>query len=247
MKTLKISSDWKEAIPLGHQGENLARQIIFDCADFTEQHGNGTAKLLYRRHGESTPYLAEVTQDGSTVTWPLTADDTARHGSGRLELRWYVGKTLAKSRVYITNVARSLTKPVDAPPEVEKTAIDLLTNAVNKLRDEVAADKIEFETLNEQARMEAEAASEAAATAASASGMAQSAADTAVNAKNLAQAAAEEAARSLVNADEAKSAAQTAADQARAFADTAAGYAGAATVSIGWDQDGFFSIFEQED
>ncbi len=194
MKTLKISSDWKEAIPLGHQGENLARQIIFDCADFTEQHGNGTAKLLYRRHGESTPYLAEVTQDGSTVTWPLTADDTARHGSGRLELRWYVGKTLAKSRVYITNVARSLTKPVDAPPEVEKTAIDLLTNAVNKLRDEVAADKIEFETLNEQARMEAEAASEAAATAASASGMAQSAADTAVNAKNLAQAAAEEAA-----------------------------------------------------
>ena len=63
----------------------------------------------------------------------------------------------------------------------------------------------------------------------------------------LAQAAAEEAARSLVNADEAKSAAQTAADQARAFADTAAGYAGAATVSIGWDQDGFFSIFEQED
>lgn len=36
-------------------------------------------------------------------------------------------------------------------------------------------------------------------------------------------------------------------DAAKRFADTAAGYAGAASVSIGWDADGYFSIFETEE
>ena len=59
--------------------------------------------------------------------------------------------------------------------------------------------------------------------------------------------AAGSAAQSLVGANAAESEAQRYSAEAKDFANTAAGYAGAATVSIGWDADGYFSIFEQED
>lgn len=55
------------------------------------------------------------------------------------------------------------------------------------------------------------------------------------------------AAKSLTDANAAKTDAEAAAEQAKQFADTAAGYAGAATVSIGWDADGYFSIFVDEE
>lgn len=59
--------------------------------------------------------------------------------------------------------------------------------------------------------------------------------------------AAENAAQSLVGANAAASEAQRYSADAKDFANTAAGYAGAAAVSIGWDADGYFSIFEQEE
>ena len=59
--------------------------------------------------------------------------------------------------------------------------------------------------------------------------------------------AAGSAAQSLVGANAAASDAQRYSAEAKDFANTAAGYAGAATVSIGWDADGYFSIFEQEE
>lgn len=62
-----------------------------------------------------------------------------------------------------------------------------------------------------------------------------------------AKSAAEKAAQSLVGANNANASAEQYAKKAKEAADTAAGYAGAATVSIGWDADGYFSIFEQEE
>lgn len=59
--------------------------------------------------------------------------------------------------------------------------------------------------------------------------------------------AAGSATQSLVGANAAASDAQRYSAEAKDFANTAAGYAGAATVSIGWDADGYFSIFEQEE
>lgn len=59
--------------------------------------------------------------------------------------------------------------------------------------------------------------------------------------------AAGSAAQSLVGANAAASDAQRYSSEAKDFANTAAGYAGAAAVSIGWDADGYFSIFEQEE
>lgn len=59
--------------------------------------------------------------------------------------------------------------------------------------------------------------------------------------------AAENAANSMAGANNARDSAGNYAAKAKEFANAAAGYAGAATVSIGWDADGYFSIFEQEE
>ncbi len=55
------------------------------------------------------------------------------------------------------------------------------------------------------------------------------------------------AAKSALEASAAEKKAMDYRDAAKDFADTAAGYAGAAAVSVGWDADGYFSIFETEE
>lgn len=55
------------------------------------------------------------------------------------------------------------------------------------------------------------------------------------------------AAKSALEASAAEKKAMDYRDAAKGFADTAAGYAGAAAVSIGWDAGGYFSIFEAEE
>ena len=55
------------------------------------------------------------------------------------------------------------------------------------------------------------------------------------------------AAKSALEASTAEKKALEYRDAAKGFADTAAGYAGAAAVGIGWDSGGYFSIFETEE
>lgn len=71
--------------------------------------------------------------------------------------------------------------------------------------------------------------------------------ETVLEKEESARSAADAAAQSLVGANAARDASKQYADEAKDFANTAAGYAGAVTVSIGWDADGYFSIFEQEE
>lgn len=71
--------------------------------------------------------------------------------------------------------------------------------------------------------------------------------ETVLQKEQSAKSSADNAAQSLLGANDARDASKRYSDQAKDFANTAAGYAGAATVSIGWDADGYFSIFEQEE
>lgn len=92
-----------------------------------------------------------------------------------------------------------------------------------------------------------EAAADAKASAESSAAKAAASLETVLEKEESAKNAADEAAQSLVGANAAASEAQRYSAEAKDFANTAAGYAGAATVSIGWDADGYFSIFEQEE
>lgn len=114
---------------LGRAGEHLAREIVFDCSDFLRRYGEGSAQLLHQRRGDSVPYLATIHSQGQELHWPVTDDDTARPGYGRAELRWYVGETLVKSRMFRTVVRPALGQPENLSPE-EKSELELLAQRV---------------------------------------------------------------------------------------------------------------------
>lgn len=78
-------------------------------------------------------------------------------------------------------------------------------------------------------------------------GKAAASLETVMQKEASARSAAENAAQSLIGANAARDDSQRYSNEAKDFANAAAGYAGAATVSIGWDADGYFSIFEQEE
>ena len=101
---------------LGHQGENLARQVIFDLSDLRERYPEGRFALAAQRKGDALPYPAARTNlDGDALVWTLTDADTAVAGYGRCELRCYDGDTLAKSEVWNTFTLPALAEYGEAP------------------------------------------------------------------------------------------------------------------------------------
>lgn len=109
-------------IPLGRQGEHLARRVDFgDIVEaFEEYHPNGTATLRFQRPDDSTAYEpAAMDRSGGGLIWIPTNTDTAHAGTGRVELRWTVGGTLAKSRVWDVVIEPSIVIDGDTPEEHE--------------------------------------------------------------------------------------------------------------------------------
>ena len=128
-------------IPLGRQGENLATCVIFDCSGFAQLYGGGTAELLHELK-DGTIYPVAVTQDGTSVSWIVTASDTATVGAGRAELRWYVGNTLAKSAKFRTSVSSALAdSTTETPPEPQNSWVDKVLQAAQEIKDGAISDE----------------------------------------------------------------------------------------------------------
>ena len=105
-------------IPLGRQGEHLARRIDFgDIVEvFAGLYGEGVGSLRYQRPGDSTAYEpARVNTSDGGLVWLPTETDTAQDGRGRVELRWLVNGHYAKSRVWETLVEKSIVEDGDRP------------------------------------------------------------------------------------------------------------------------------------
>lgn len=103
-------------IPIGRQGENLAREIRISTKGFEDAHEGGTAVLLFRRSANEDPYPVPIQAEEGAVTWQPTATDTARAGFGQMEVQWYVGDVLQKSKIYQTYIEKSL-EPAGEEPE----------------------------------------------------------------------------------------------------------------------------------
>ena len=128
-------------IPLGRQGDNLATCIIFDCSGLVQLYGDGTAELLHELKS-GTVYPVAIKQDGTSVSWIVTASDTATVGAGRAELRWYVGDTLAKSAKFRTSVSSALAdSTTETPPEPQKSWVDKVLAAAQEIKDGVISDE----------------------------------------------------------------------------------------------------------
>lgn len=127
----KIYANNFATLALGRRGENLARQVVFDISDLESLYGSGSVEVIYKRPGDSQPYPLAVQMDGTLVTWDVTATDTEMSdGYGKCELRYYVGETLAKSKIWRTWVDSALDTPSDtAPPAPEQGWVEQVVAA----------------------------------------------------------------------------------------------------------------------
>ena len=225
-------------LSLGRQGENLARQVVFDIRDLESLYGSGIVEVIHQRPGDAQPYPLAVQRDGTLVTWDVTATDTemsaatANERYGKCELRYYAGETLAKSQIWRTWVESAMDTPSEtAPPEPEQGWVDQVLAvgiAVKTAADgakadadraaALAAEVTEKAAQTAQDSSDASKSKDAANTAQSLAEKAQSAAEAAMTAADAAKIDAE-AAQSV--AAESASAAQ---QSARSAAESAAVY-----------------------
>ena len=231
MEQVKVNT--LSTIPLGRQGENLARQILFDVSGWEAEYGLGVVELIAQRPGEAQPYPVAVHRNGTIVTWDVSSTDTEMPGdSGKCELRYYVGEVLAKSKTWQTWVETAMDTPSEtAPPEPEQGWVDQIiavgaaakasANAAKADADRaaaLAAEVAEKAAQTAQDASDAAKAMEAAQTAQRLAEEAQGAAETARTAAETAQAAAEQSATDAAGAKQDAETAQKAAQDAAAAA-----------------------------
>ena len=116
-------------LPLGKQGENLARKIQFDISRWISSFGSGTVQLLHQRSGDESPYPVAVEREGNFAVWTVTNADTDAAGTGRAELQYHVGDALAKSETWMTKVLPALGDASETPPEAQQGWVDQVLQA----------------------------------------------------------------------------------------------------------------------
>lgn len=202
-------------IMLGKQGENLAREVIFDVSGVRAEFGDGTFRLSAKRPGESEAYPATVTETGDAVVWALTGADTQNAGRGQCELAYYAGETRLKTWTYDTAIAKSLTGSPKTDP------YDEFLDEVNRLAAEAAISQREAKN-SETAAKTSEDNAKASETAAKTSED---------NAATYAQAALAAEKKSEQNAENAASAAVSAGQYAQHAAVSATNAASSASAA----------------
>lgn len=114
-----------EAIWLGRQGENSARQVVFSVGHLRRNFGSGSVELLAQRAWDDSPYPVAAEQSGDEVRWTIGAADVAQPGrGGRVELRYYAGETVVKTETWPTVVDKALGEAGETPPEPARSWVD---------------------------------------------------------------------------------------------------------------------------
>ena len=232
----KIYANNLTTLSLGREGENLARQVVFDIRDLESLYGSGTVEVIYQRPGDAQPYPLAVQRDGTLVTWDVTATDTemsaatANERYGKCELRYYAGETLAKSQIWRTWVESAMDTPSEtAPPDPEQGWVEqvLATGvAAQQAADAAKADADRAQGVIQDVNAAGSAAVQSVQSAGDAQvqrvtdeGTTQTA-----NANAQANAAAQSASGAAQSAQEAADSASAAQQSARSAAESAAVY-----------------------
>lgn len=115
------------AIPLGYQGENEAREIVFPQP---EELLAENWMLLHQRAMDKEPYPVPLDVTARGLIWTLTAGDTEINGTGRAQLicTGADGEVL-KTMVYRTVVSKSMAVGGDVPDPV-KPWYDAIMDAI---------------------------------------------------------------------------------------------------------------------
>lgn len=129
---------------IGKQGENVSRSFVFDFSAWESAFGEGTLTLFVKRHGDSAAYPVLLSISGNKATWNVLDVDTAKAGTGALEIRYAVDGVVVKSETFNSYVYPSITATDDPAPDPYESWIETLvtlgeTTQINAQRAEAAA------------------------------------------------------------------------------------------------------------
>ena len=109
-----------EPIMLGYAGENGVTQVDLDFSKWAERFGAGSVALEIMRSGDTMPYLADITVEGTTASWVVSNLDTGVSGVGTAGYTYTVGGELKRSAVFTFYVDRNVGgQPGDRPEPYE--------------------------------------------------------------------------------------------------------------------------------
>lgn len=133
---ISLSRVGQEVLDLGYAGENLHTQVVISCTEIYAYYPNAVAELIVAPPS-GDQYQAVINVDDGTLTWDITASDTAQSGSGRYQLIFTDnGEEIMRSAIGTTRIQASLDGTTgDAPTPAETFAQAL----ASELADQIAA------------------------------------------------------------------------------------------------------------
>lgn len=232
----QVVPDRRGLVEIGKIKENLVTEVAFDCADLGD--GSGAYAVVFQRPKDAAPYPVAFRAEWPSIVWVVQAADTAKPGTGKVEIRWYGdGDQVGKSKTYMVRITDGLPDPTEAP------------EAWDGFMGQVARDAQAAQTAAGEAKANADGAAASAGIAqdaateagklAGAAGEAANAAAAATSAASSAQAGAESAERNARAAAEAAETARNGAEAAKlAAGESATGAAGSAETAAQAAQKG---------
>ena len=130
------ANDPRKPIPIGVQGENDARTVVFDIHKWIEDYGNGSALLVHQRPGDAEPYPVTTAQKAGTVEWTVQQADIIAGAPGRAQLSYQVGENIvARSPIYMTVAADEITNTTLADYDPAESWLNAILGAVQEAGD----------------------------------------------------------------------------------------------------------------
>ena len=119
-------------VKLGRQGENGTQDVVIDCSAWMPELSGCELMIAAMRPGERKLYLATVTVADNVVTWPILAQDTARAGWGRAEVRAMLNGQIRKSRLFVTYIEPSIEDDGSANPPTPPDWVQEIIDSVDE-------------------------------------------------------------------------------------------------------------------
>lgn len=136
MANYVYATDPRKPIPIGVQGENDARTVVFDIHKWIEDYGNGSALLVHQRPGDAEPYPVTTTQKAGTIEWSVQQADIIAGAPGRAQLSYQVGENIvARSPIYLTIAADEITNTTLADYDPAESWLNAILGAVQEAGD----------------------------------------------------------------------------------------------------------------
>ena len=112
----QVVPDRRGLVEIGKIKENLVTEVAFDCADLGD--GSGAYAVVFQRPKDAAPYPVAFRAEWPSIVWIVQAADTAKPGTGKVEIRWYGdGDQVGKSKIYMVRINDGLPDPTEAPQE----------------------------------------------------------------------------------------------------------------------------------